>query len=106
MTGVPIGDLTAPDLTTSAEPSDNMLNRLLGEFEDVFSTDLGLIKGPPASLKLKETATPKFSGKEATPPGSWRWDCPVNVRACSSLADQKLRASSRATRAGARLAMM
>nr|XP_037290848.1 uncharacterized protein K02A2.6-like [Rhipicephalus microplus] len=37
-----------------------MLNRLLGEFEDVFSTDLGLIKGPPASLKLKETATPKF----------------------------------------------
>lgn len=34
-TGVPIGDLTAPDLTTSAEPSDNMLNRLLGEFEDV-----------------------------------------------------------------------
>ncbi|XP_077542631.1 uncharacterized protein LOC144155199 isoform X2 [Haemaphysalis longicornis] len=59
-TGVPIGDLTAPNLTTSAEPSDNMLNRLLGEFEDVFSTDLGLIKGPPASLKLKETATPKF----------------------------------------------
>ncbi|XP_077544530.1 uncharacterized protein LOC144157052 [Haemaphysalis longicornis] len=59
-TGVPIGHLTAPDLTTSAEPSDNMLNRLLGEFEDVFSTDLGLIKGPPASLKLKEKATPKL----------------------------------------------
>nr|XP_037276788.1 uncharacterized protein LOC119169879 [Rhipicephalus microplus] len=41
-------------------PIDPMLNRLLGEFEDVFSTDLGLIKGPPASLKLKEIATPKF----------------------------------------------
>lgn len=54
-TGVPIGDLTAPDPTTSAEPSNPMLNRLRGEFEDVFSTDLGLIKGPPASLKLKET---------------------------------------------------
>ncbi|XP_077553849.1 uncharacterized protein LOC144168761 [Haemaphysalis longicornis] len=58
-TGVPIGDLTAPD-PTSAEPSEHMLNRLLGEFEDVFSTELGIIKGPPASLKLKETATPKF----------------------------------------------
>ncbi|XP_037270818.1 uncharacterized protein LOC119163031 [Rhipicephalus microplus] len=59
-TGVPIGDLTERDPTASAEPSDPMLNRLLGEFEDVFSTVLGLIKGPPASLKLKETATPKF----------------------------------------------
>nr|XP_037276229.1 uncharacterized protein LOC119169216 [Rhipicephalus microplus] len=59
-TSVPIGDLTEPDPTASAEPSDPMLNRLLSEFEDVFSTDLGLIKGPPASLKLKETATPKF----------------------------------------------
>ncbi|XP_075526203.1 uncharacterized protein LOC142557875 [Dermacentor variabilis] len=30
------------------------------EFSDVFSSDLGLIKGPAAHLQLKEGATPKF----------------------------------------------
>lgn len=44
-----------------------MVNRLLGEYGDVFSTDLGLIKGPPASLQLKETATPKFCKPRSLP---------------------------------------
>ncbi|XP_077553513.1 uncharacterized protein LOC144168388 [Haemaphysalis longicornis] len=56
-TGVPIGGLTAPDPTTSAKPSEYMLNRLVGEFEDVFSTGLGIIKGPPVSLKLRDGDT-------------------------------------------------
>ncbi|XP_077511870.1 uncharacterized protein LOC144122168 [Amblyomma americanum] len=59
-TGVTMEELTAPDSTTGNTPSDHMVNRLLAEYKDVFSIDQGLIKGPPASLKLKETATPKF----------------------------------------------
>ncbi|XP_049514063.1 uncharacterized protein LOC119431924 [Dermacentor silvarum] len=34
---------------------------VLSEFQDVFSTELGLIDGHPVHLKLKEGATPKFS---------------------------------------------
>ncbi|XP_075534583.1 uncharacterized protein LOC142568589 [Dermacentor variabilis] len=33
---------------------------VFAEFPDVFSSDLGLIKGPAAHLQLKEVATPKF----------------------------------------------
>ncbi|XP_049519122.1 uncharacterized protein LOC125943700 [Dermacentor silvarum] len=36
------------------------MDAVLSEFQDVFSTELGLIDGHPVHLKLKEGATPKF----------------------------------------------
>ncbi|XP_049516934.1 uncharacterized protein LOC119455367 [Dermacentor silvarum] len=58
--GVTIGQLTAPELPAATRSSAHRVNSMLADYEDVFSADLGLIKGPPASLKLKSTATPKF----------------------------------------------
>ncbi|XP_070378118.1 uncharacterized protein [Dermacentor albipictus] len=43
---------TAASLTVTAD--------VFAEFPDVFSSELGLIKGPAAHLQLKEGATPKF----------------------------------------------
>ncbi|XP_049267571.1 uncharacterized protein LOC119377625, partial [Rhipicephalus sanguineus] len=58
--GVPIVQLTAPDLPAVPSSAGYLVNGLLADYADVLSADLGLIKGPPASLKLKATATPKF----------------------------------------------
>ncbi|XP_049525590.1 uncharacterized protein LOC125946427 [Dermacentor silvarum] len=58
--GVTIGQLTAPELPAATRSFAHRVNSMLADYEDVFSADLGLIKGPPASLKLKSTATPKF----------------------------------------------
>ncbi|KAK8765493.1 hypothetical protein V5799_031900 [Amblyomma americanum] len=46
--------------TSGNKPSDHMVNRLLAGYEHVLSTVQGLVKGAPASQKLKETATPEF----------------------------------------------
>ncbi|XP_077484984.1 uncharacterized protein LOC144095048 isoform X2 [Amblyomma americanum] len=38
---------------------------VISGFQDVFSTELGLIDGPPVHLQLKEGATPKFCRESA-----------------------------------------
>ncbi|XP_037500482.1 uncharacterized protein LOC119374451 [Rhipicephalus sanguineus] len=58
--GVPIEQLTALDLPAVPSSAGYWLNGLLADYADVLSADLGLIKGPPASLKLKATATSKL----------------------------------------------
>ncbi|XP_049525093.1 uncharacterized protein K02A2.6-like [Dermacentor silvarum] len=43
------------------------MDAVLSEFQDVFSTELGLIDGHPVHLKLKEGATPKFCKARSLP---------------------------------------
>ncbi|XP_040360851.1 uncharacterized protein LOC121048498 [Ixodes scapularis] len=47
-------DSAAPDPKCSSSVS------ILSGYQDVFSRDLGVIKGPPASLQLKDGVSPKF----------------------------------------------
>ncbi|XP_042144982.1 uncharacterized protein LOC121048276 [Ixodes scapularis] len=48
-------DSTAPDPKCSSS-----VNNIFSDYQDVFSRDLGVIKGPPASLQLKDGVSPKF----------------------------------------------
>ncbi|XP_075534013.1 uncharacterized protein LOC142567699 [Dermacentor variabilis] len=42
------------------DSSESSVNSIFNDYNDVFSEELGLIKGPPASLHMKEGAVPKF----------------------------------------------
>ncbi|XP_040358991.2 uncharacterized protein LOC121047641, partial [Ixodes scapularis] len=48
-------DSAAPDPKCSSS-----VNNIFSNYQDVFSRDLGVIKGPPASLQLKDGVSPKF----------------------------------------------
>ncbi|XP_037565796.2 uncharacterized protein LOC119445607 [Dermacentor silvarum] len=58
--GSPVLSLSAKPLTAQPSTTTQVTADVFAEFPDVFSSDLGLIKGPPAHLQLKEGATPKF----------------------------------------------
>ncbi|XP_064462962.1 uncharacterized protein LOC135373828 [Ornithodoros turicata] len=56
--GIPV--LSLSGLRESTSQQSQGLQALLREFGDLFTPGLGLIKGPPAHLYLKEGAVPKF----------------------------------------------
>ncbi|XP_070385300.1 uncharacterized protein [Dermacentor albipictus] len=58
--GSPVLSLSAKPLTAQPSTTTQVTADVFAEFPDVFSSDLGLIKGPAAHLQLKEGATPKF----------------------------------------------
>ncbi|XP_077497779.1 uncharacterized protein LOC144108411 [Amblyomma americanum] len=58
--GSPVLSLSAKPLVAQASTTTEVTADVLAEFPGVFSSDLGLIKGPAARLQLKEGATPKF----------------------------------------------
>ncbi|XP_037509143.1 uncharacterized protein K02A2.6 [Rhipicephalus sanguineus] len=53
--------------TRKEDRTSQQLQTLLKEFEDVFSPGLGLYKGPPVKLILKENATPRFCKARTVP---------------------------------------
>lgn len=53
--------------TRKEDGTSQQLQTLLKEFEDVFSPGLGLYKGPPVKLILKENATPRFCKARTVP---------------------------------------
>ncbi|XP_037279525.2 uncharacterized protein LOC119172499 isoform X1 [Rhipicephalus microplus] len=58
--GVPVLQPSAQDLLHSTPEPAGAVHNIVDDYHDVFSKDLGLIKGPPATLQLKEGAVPKF----------------------------------------------
>ena len=48
------------NIFTIKKDNQRMLNDLLTEFEEIFGSDLGLLKGEKAKIHLKENAQPKF----------------------------------------------
>ncbi|XP_072144205.1 uncharacterized protein [Dermacentor andersoni] len=48
------------DSAATKESSESSVNSIFNDYHDVFSEELGLIKGHPASLHMKEGAVPKF----------------------------------------------
>lgn len=65
--GSPVLSLSAKPLTAQPSTTTQVTADVFAEFPDVFSSDLGLIKGPPAHLQLKEGATPKFCKARSIP---------------------------------------
>ncbi|XP_037528471.1 uncharacterized protein K02A2.6-like [Rhipicephalus sanguineus] len=53
--------------TRKEDRTSQQLQTLLKEFEDVFSPGLGLYKGPPVKLILRENATPRFCKARTVP---------------------------------------
>ncbi|XP_037528470.1 uncharacterized protein LOC119405702 [Rhipicephalus sanguineus] len=58
--GAPVVRVAHEDEATAIRAKHHSVNALRHTYEDVFSETLGLIKGPPASLLLKDDAVPKF----------------------------------------------
>ncbi|XP_077565023.1 uncharacterized protein LOC144180556 isoform X2 [Haemaphysalis longicornis] len=58
--GAPILQVAARDVSPEDPESSYRINSIFEDYQDVFSADLGLIEGTPASLHLKESAIPKF----------------------------------------------
>ncbi|KAL3230297.1 hypothetical protein MRX96_023470 [Rhipicephalus microplus] len=53
----------------SSTKYDLQVQQLLDEFQDLFSEELGLIKGPPVELRLREDLVPRFFKARAVPYG-------------------------------------
>ncbi|XP_075553468.1 uncharacterized protein LOC142586094 [Dermacentor variabilis] len=58
--GSPVLSLSAKPLSAQPSTATQVTADVFVDFPDVFSSDLGFIKGPAAHLQLKEGATPKF----------------------------------------------
>ncbi|XP_077519830.1 uncharacterized protein LOC144129558 [Amblyomma americanum] len=59
--GAPVLHLTpACGATETSETDTCKIKSIFSDYQDVFTTELGLMKGPPASLRLKDEAIPKF----------------------------------------------
>lgn len=65
--GVPVLQPSAQDLLHSTPEPAGAVHNIVDDYHDVFSKDLGLIKGPPATLQLKEGAVPKFCKARSIP---------------------------------------
>lgn len=61
-----IGIKAAPGKPSSSKEA-LLVGQLLGEFHDLFSEVLGVIKGPPVELHLREGAVPRFLKEHAVP---------------------------------------
>ncbi|XP_075539754.1 uncharacterized protein LOC142574591 [Dermacentor variabilis] len=57
--GAPVVSFLENSAATN-DSSESSVNSIFNDYNDVFSEELGLIKGPPASLHMKEGAVPKF----------------------------------------------
>ncbi|XP_075550253.1 uncharacterized protein LOC142583647 [Dermacentor variabilis] len=57
--GAPVVSFVENSAATN-DSSESSVNSIFNDYNDVFSEELGLIKGPPASLHMKEGAVPKF----------------------------------------------
>ncbi|XP_075732178.1 uncharacterized protein K02A2.6 isoform X2 [Rhipicephalus microplus] len=67
LAGVPVLQPSAQDLLHSTPEPAGAVHNIVDDYHDVFSKDLGLIKGPPATLQLKEGAVPKFCKARSIP---------------------------------------
>ena len=66
MAGVPV--LTGNDVAcVQAENADRMVETMLSKYSDVFAPDLGLLRGPPVHLTVKEGARPRFCTARTVP---------------------------------------
>ncbi|XP_072141799.1 uncharacterized protein [Dermacentor andersoni] len=57
--GAPVVSFVENSAATN-DSSESSVNSIFIDYNDVFFEELGLIKGPPASLHMKEGAVPKF----------------------------------------------
>ncbi|XP_040358591.1 uncharacterized protein LOC121047437, partial [Ixodes scapularis] len=58
--GMSILQWTGHDSAAPDPKCNSSVNNIFSDYQEVFSRDLGVIKGPPASLQLKEGVSPKF----------------------------------------------
>lgn len=66
--GAPVLHVTpAYEAKKASEVDPDKVQAIFTDYKDIFTTKLGLMKGPPASLHLKDGAVPKFCKARSLP---------------------------------------